>query len=62
MGNATSWPGATLGRAMVPSLTDGVIVLNGHTDDDVAAHLAGEDDETARWFGWWPQALRTVGR
>jgi RimJ/RimL family protein N-acetyltransferase len=40
---------------VVPSLTDGVIVLNGFTGDDIAAHLAGEDEETARRFGWWPQ-------
>jgi RimJ/RimL family protein N-acetyltransferase len=40
---------------VVPSLTDGVIVLNGYTSDDVAAHLAGEDEETARRFGWWPE-------
>ncbi len=40
---------------MVRSLTDGVIVLNGYTSDDIAAHLAGEDEETARRFGWWPQ-------
>jgi RimJ/RimL family protein N-acetyltransferase len=40
---------------VVPSLTDGVIVLNGFTSDDIAAHLAGEDEETARRFGWWPQ-------
>lgn len=39
---------------LVPSLTDGVLVLNGYTDDDIAAHLAGEDAETARRFGWWP--------
>jgi len=36
-------------------LTDGVIILNAHTDDDVDAHLAGEDEETARRFGWWPR-------
>lgn len=46
---------------MVPSLTDGVIVLNGHTDDDVAAHLAGEDEETARRFGWWPKVSTEAG-
>jgi len=28
--------------------------LNAHTDADVAAHVAGEDEETARRFGWWP--------
>lgn len=42
--------------AMIPTLVDGVIALNGHTNDDIAAHLAGEDEETARRFGWWPQA------
>lgn len=31
------------------------VVLNGHTDADVVAHLAGEDEETARRLGWWPQ-------
>ena len=41
--------------AVVPTLTDGVIVLNAYTSDDVAAHLAGEDEETARRFGWWPK-------
>lgn len=38
----------------VPSLTDGVVLLDGHTDADVASHVNGEDDETARRFGWWP--------
>lgn len=32
--------------AMVPTLTDGVIILNRHTDDDIADHVAGEDEET----------------
>jgi RimJ/RimL family protein N-acetyltransferase len=41
--------------SVVPVLTDGVIVLNAYTDDDIPAHLAGEDEETARRFGWWPQ-------
>ena len=40
---------------MIPTLTDDVIILNGYTDDDIADHLAGEDEETARRFGWWPQ-------
>jgi hypothetical protein len=30
-------------------------VLNGFTTVDIAAHLAGEDEETARRFCWWPQ-------
>ncbi len=41
--------------SVVLTLTDGVIVLNGYTNDDIAAHLAGEDEETAHRFGWWPQ-------
>ena len=40
---------------VVPTLSDGVIILTGYTDDDIADHLAGEDEETARRFGWWPQ-------
>ena len=40
---------------VVPVRTDGVIVLDGYTDEDIAAHLAGEDEETARRFGWWPR-------
>ena len=38
-----------------PTLTDGVVVLDGFSPADVAAHLAGEDDEQARRFGWWPR-------
>ncbi len=37
-----------------PSLTDGVVMLNAFTLDDAAAHLAGEDEEQARRFGWYP--------
>jgi len=40
---------------LVPTLSDGEITLNAYTGDDVAAHLAGEDEETARRFGWWPK-------
>jgi RimJ/RimL family protein N-acetyltransferase len=35
-------------------LTDGVIALDRHTLADAAAHLAGEDEEQARRFGWYP--------
>lgn len=38
-----------------PTLTDGVVVLDAFTADDVAAHLAGEDEEHARRFGWYPR-------
>jgi RimJ/RimL family protein N-acetyltransferase len=41
--------------SVVPVLTDGVIILDAYTNDDIPAHLAGEDEETARRFGWWPQ-------
>lgn len=37
-------------------LTDGVVILTAYTVADIAAHLAGEDEETARRFGWWPEA------
>jgi len=40
----------------VPTLTDGVVELGGFTPDDAEAHLAGEDEEHARRFGWHPSA------
>ena len=39
---------------MQPPLSDDVVVLDRHTDADVDAHLAGEDEEQARRFGWHP--------
>jgi RimJ/RimL family protein N-acetyltransferase len=47
-----------------PRLTDGVIVLDGFTVADAGAHLAGEDEEQARRFGWYPaqSILGTVRR
>jgi RimJ/RimL family protein N-acetyltransferase len=39
---------------VVPDLRGDRIMLNAHADGDVAAHVAGEDEETARRFGWWP--------
>jgi RimJ/RimL family protein N-acetyltransferase len=41
-------------EAGTPRLTDGIIVLDGFTLDDAEAHLAGEDEEHARRFGWYP--------
>ena len=38
----------------VPELRNNGIILNAHNDSEVAAHVAGEDEETARRFGWWP--------
>jgi len=40
----------------VPNYSDGVVLLTGFTPNDVEAHLAGEDEETARRFGWWPNS------
>lgn len=38
-----------------PTLRDGLIRLDGYTTSDIEDHLAGEDDEHARRFGWYPQ-------
>lgn len=38
----------------VPTLSDGVVALDAFTDADLDAHVAGEDDELARRFGWYP--------
>jgi RimJ/RimL family protein N-acetyltransferase len=40
---------------VIPALHDDVVIMNQYTDDDIPAHLAGEDEETARRFGWWPK-------
>jgi len=42
-------------RITVPTLTDGVVRVDGFTLEDVEAHLAGEDEQTARRSGWWPK-------
>jgi RimJ/RimL family protein N-acetyltransferase len=34
--------------------SDDLLVLTHYSEDDVSDHLAGEDEETARRFGWWP--------
>jgi RimJ/RimL family protein N-acetyltransferase len=31
------------------------VILSGHRAAEAAAHAAGEDEETARRFGWWPE-------
>jgi RimJ/RimL family protein N-acetyltransferase len=38
-----------------PRYSDGVVELGQFETSDIAAHLAGEDEETARRFGWWPE-------
>jgi RimJ/RimL family protein N-acetyltransferase len=42
------------GESRAPRLEDGVILLDGHRLEDIEAHLSGEDEETARRFGWYP--------
>jgi RimJ/RimL family protein N-acetyltransferase len=37
-----------------PHLSDGTVRLDGFSLDDVDAHHAGEDEEQARRFGWYP--------
>jgi RimJ/RimL family protein N-acetyltransferase len=39
----------------VPELRGTRIQLDAHTDADAPGHVAGEDEETARRFGWWPR-------
>jgi RimJ/RimL family protein N-acetyltransferase len=39
----------------VPRLADDIVVLDAFTLEDLDAHLAGEDDEQARRFGWYPE-------
>ncbi len=41
-------------------LTDGVVVLCPLDLDDVAEHLAGEDDELVRWLNGGPGTRETV--
>lgn len=45
-----------------PTLTDSIVTLDAFRPDDAAAHLAGEDEEHARRFGWHPRrsSIRTV--
>lgn len=40
--------------AEVPELRGDRVVLSAHADNEAAAHAAGEDEETARRLGWWP--------
>lgn len=40
----------------IPNYSDGVVRLTGFAPVDVEAHLAGEDDETALRFEWWPNS------
>jgi hypothetical protein len=39
----------------VPALGDDAVILDGHEAGDIRARLDGEDEETARRSGWWPE-------
>jgi RimJ/RimL family protein N-acetyltransferase len=47
-------------RAPIPSLTDGVIQLRPLKQADAAAHLAGEDEEMAKWLSGGRSTAATV--
>src|SRR3981081_3255411 len=47
-------------RSPMPSLTDGVIQLRPLTQADAAAHLAGEDEEMAKWLSGGRSTAATV--
>jgi hypothetical protein len=38
-----------------PRYEDDEVVLTGYGLEDVDDHLAGEDEEMAWQFGWWPK-------
>ena len=46
--------------ALIPRLTDGVIRLRPLTQADAAAHLAGEDEEMAKWLSGGRSTAATV--
>lgn len=47
-------------RTPVPSVTDGVIQLRPLTQADAGAHLAGEDEEMAKWLNGGRSTAATV--
>jgi RimJ/RimL family protein N-acetyltransferase len=40
---------------VAPVLRGYGVMLDQYTGADIAAHVAGEDEATARRFGWWPR-------
>jgi len=44
-----------------PTLRGDGVILTGHRPEDAAVHVAGEDEETARRFGWWPARSTVEG-
>lgn len=48
-------------ESCVPILRDGTVLLDALTPDDTEAQVAGEDDEIARRFGWYPKRSTVEG-
>jgi len=46
---------------VAPRLTDGTVVLDAFRPEDADSHLAGEDEELARRFGWFPRRSTLAG-
>jgi RimJ/RimL family protein N-acetyltransferase len=42
-------------------MTDGTVLLDAFQPEDADAHLAGEDEELARRFGWFPRRSTLQG-
>jgi RimJ/RimL family protein N-acetyltransferase len=47
-------------RPLIPTLTDGVIVLKRRTMADVGAQMAGQDSEIMKWLEWDKPTLENV--
>jgi RimJ/RimL family protein N-acetyltransferase len=46
-------------ESMAPTIRGDGVMLTAHRPADAAMHAAGEDEETARRFGWWPKRSST---
>jgi RimJ/RimL family protein N-acetyltransferase len=42
-------------ESVAPTIRGDGVMLTGHRPEDAAMHAAGEDEETARRFVWWPK-------
>jgi RimJ/RimL family protein N-acetyltransferase len=46
---------------VAPRLTDGTVVLDAFQPEEADSHLAGEDEEQARRFGWFTRGSTLAG-
>jgi hypothetical protein len=44
-----------------PVISDGTVILDLFQLEDAESHLAGEDEELARRFGWFPRQSTLMG-